>query len=384
MRKKKGVLAARSSSSSGTASYARFITTLKEKVRSAQLKAVLSVNRELIQLYWEIGQEIAEKQEKEDWGSKVIERVAIDLQSEFRGTEGFSARNVWRMRAFYKAYREAAEILPQLVAELGENGLPQSLSTIPWGHNIVLLEKLNSLEERVWYARMVLEEGWSRNELIGSIGRKWYKRYGKAITNFDIQLPNPQSHLAQQTLKDPLHFDFLGLKQEHDEKELEDGLLDHIEKFMRELGQGFTFYGRQVPIEVGGKNFLIDLLFYHVKLRCYVVVDLKATDFKPEFAGKMNFYLTAVDEHFKHPTDNPSIGLLICQRKNDFIAEYALRDIRKPMGVVGYETQIVESLPKKLEGQLPSVSEIEEKLNRLLAKETKNLKKQNKKKRFRK
>lgn len=212
---------------------------------------------------------------------------------------------------------------------------------------------------------MTIEEGWSRDELIGSIKRKWFKRYGKAITNFETRLPSPHSHLAQQTLKDPLHFDFLEIRDEHDEKELEDGLLDHIEKFIRELGHGFTFYGRQVSVEVGGKNFYIDLLFYHVKLRCYFVIELKATDFKPEFTGKMNFYLTAVDKLLKHETDNPSIGLLICKRKNDFIAEYALQDIHKPMGVIGYETKIVEALPQKLQSKLPTVTEIEHELNKL-------------------
>ena len=337
--------------------YSQFIKSLKEKVRSAQLRAFLSVNRELIQLYWEIGKDVVNRQEKDGWGSKVIERVARDLQNEFPGIEGFSRTNIGRMRAFYLAY----PISPQAVGKLEE--FP--IFRIPWGHNVAIIENVKNATERLWYANMIIEEGWSREELIGSIKRHWFKRYGKAITNFEARLPNPQSRLAQEATKDPYYFDFLELKDAHVEKDIEDGLLDRIEKFMRELGQGFTFYGRQVPLEVGGKDYYIDLLFYNVKLRCYYVIELKATDFKPEFAGKMNFYLTAVDETLKHETDNPTIGLLICKRKNDFIAEYALRDIRKPMGVMGYETEIFEELPKKLRGKLPTVTEIEQELNKL-------------------
>jgi predicted nuclease of restriction endonuclease-like (RecB) superfamily len=237
--------------------------------------------------------------------------------------------------------------------------------SIPWGHNIAIFQQLKTEQERLWYANMTLEEGWSREELIGSIKRHWFKRYGKAITNFKARLPDPQSRLAQEATKDPYYFDFLELSDAHVEKDVENGLLDHIEKFMGELGQGFTFYGRQVHLEVGDKDFYVDLLFYNVKLRCYYVIELKATDFKPEFAGKMNFYLSAVDEVLKHETDNPSIGLLICKRKNDFIAEYALRDIRKPIGVMGYEAEIVEELPKRLRGKLPTVSEIEQELNQM-------------------
>jgi predicted nuclease of restriction endonuclease-like (RecB) superfamily len=300
--------------------YSQFIKSLKEKVRSAQLRAFLSVNRELIQLYWEIGKDVVNRQEKDGWGSKVIERVAKDLQNAFPGVEGFSRSNMFRMKAFYLAYEKVAQAVRQLEK--------LSIFSIPWGHNIVILQQLKTEKERLWYANMTIEEGWSREELIGSIKRHWFKRYGKAITNFKAQLPATQSRLAQEATKDPYYFDFLELKDAHVEKDVEDGLLDRIEKFMRELGQGFTFYGRQVHLEVGGKDFYIDLLFYNVKLRCYYVIELKAIDFKPEFAGKMNFYLTAVDETLKHQTDNPTIGLLICKRKNDFIAEYALRDIR--------------------------------------------------------
>ncbi|ADI37898.1 uncharacterized protein yhcG [Waddlia chondrophila 2032/99] len=212
---------------------------------------------------------------------------------------------------------------------------------------------------------MVIQEGWSQNALLDAIKIKTYKRHGKAITNFHVRLPDPQSQLAHETLKDPYNFDFLELTREHVEKDLEDGLIEHVEKFICELGQGFSFVGRQVPLKVGNKDFYIDLLFYHLKLRCFVVVELKATDFKPEFAGKMNFYLSAVDDLMRYPADSPTIGILICRRKDNFIVEYALRDINKPMGVAEYETKIISSLPKKLKGKLPSIDEIEAELSSL-------------------
>ncbi len=349
------------------AGYSLFIKSLKERIRSAQLRASLAINRELIQLYWETGKDVVDRQEKDGWGSKVIERISRDLQNEFPGVEGFSRSNIFRMKAFYLAYAKVAQAVRQL------EDLP--VFSIPWGHNIAIFQQLKTEQERLWYANMTIEEGWSRDELIGSIKRHWFKRYGKAITNFKARLPDPQSRLAQEATKDPYYFDFLELSDAHVEKDVENGLLDHIEKFMRELGQGFTFYGRQVHLEVGDKDFYVDLLFYNVKLRCYYVIELKATDFKPEYAGKMNFYLSAVDEVLKHETDNPSIGLLICKRKNDFIAEYALRDIRKPIGVMGYEAEIVEELPKRLRGKLPTVSEIEQELNQLSKKKTKKKRK---------
>lgn len=339
--------------------YQAFISNLKEKIRSSQIKAAVSVNRELVRLYWEIGKEIAQKQEKEGWGTKIVETVARDLQNEFPGIEGFSPRNVWRMAAFYKAYT----ILPQAVAEIGRNGLPECLETIPWGHNAVLLEKLKSPEARIWYAQMTVAEGWSREGLLDAIKSNTYKRHGKAVTNFHERLPAPHSKLAHDTLKDPYNFDFMELAKDHVERDVEAGLLSHVEKFMRELGQGFSFVGRQVHLSVRGKDFYLDLLFYHLKLRCFIVVELKATDFRPEFAGKMNFYLSAVDDLLKHPSDNPTIGLLICKRKDNFIAEYALRDINKPMGVAEYEAKISKGLLKKLKSSLPTVEEIEAELS---------------------
>lgn len=235
----------------------------------------------------------------------------------------------------------------------------QLVAQIPWGHNILLLQKLTSVEERLWYVKKTIENGWSRNVLHHWIDNDLHKREGTAISNFQTTLPSPQSDLAHQTLKDPYCFDFLALRDQHDEQELESGLLDHIQKFLLELGAGFSFIGRQVHLEVGNQDFYLDLLFYHYKLRCFVVVELKATDFKPEFAGKMNFYLSAVDDKMKHTDDKPTIGLLLCKGKNKVVAEYALRDIHKPIGISQYEIKIIESLPDNLKGSLPSIEELE-------------------------
>lgn len=299
MAKKKKSLA--SISAVSKSDYSNFITHLKTKIRMAQIKAAVSVNREMIMLYWGIGKDILEKQTQDGWGTGVLEKVARDLQNEFPGVEGFSRSNLFRMKAFYLAYSKVAQAVRQL------DELP--IFSIPWGHNIALLQQVKADEERLWYANMVIAEGWSREALINAIKIKTYKRHGKAITNFKERLPSPQSQLAHDTLKNPYNFNFLELAEAHLERDVEQGLLDHVEKFIRELGQGFSFVGRQVQLNVNDKDFYIDLLFYHLTLRCFVVVDLKATDFKPEFAGKMNFYLSAVDDLMRHPTDHPTIGI---------------------------------------------------------------------------
>lgn len=357
------------SSSVSPTDYIKFVGQLKKRIRSAQFKAALAVNRELIYLYWDLGKAIVERQKVDGWGTSVIDRIARDIQNEFPGIEGFSKTNIGRMRAFYLAY----SISPQAVGKFED--LP--IFNIPWGHNIAIFESVKPLEERLWYANMVIQEGWSRNALTNSIKIKTYQRHGKAISNFHHRLPSPQSQLAHETLKDPYNFDFLELTREHIEKDLEDGLLAHVEKFLCALGQGFSFVGRQVNLTIGNKDFYLDLLFYHLKLRCFVVIELKSVDFKPEFAGKMNFYLSAVDDLMKHSTDNPTIGILICKGKDNFIAEYALRDIHKPIGVAEYETKIVSSLPKKLKGQLPTIDEIEAELNVNPSKVVKRTKKKN-------
>jgi predicted nuclease of restriction endonuclease-like (RecB) superfamily len=334
--------------------YAKFIAILKSKIRSSQLKATVSVNREMLLLYWEIGREIVERQERDGWGAKVIEKIAKDLQNEFPGIEGFSRTNIFRMRAFYLSYK----LVPQAVGQLDQ--LP--IFNLPWGHNVAIFEGVKDLKKQLWYAKMVIEESWSRSSLVEAINKDLYKSHGKAITNFHERLPEPNSSLAQATLHDPYHFDFLELGEEHKEKDLEEGLLSHVEKFMHELGQGFAFVGRQYHLQVSDKDFYLDLLFYHLKLRCFVIVELKTTEFKPEYVGKMNFYLSAVDDLMRHPDDSPSIGLLICKKKDTYIAEYALRDIKKPIGIAEYEAKIVSSLPKKFEGKLPTIQEIEAEL----------------------
>ena len=329
--------------------YKTFFKEIKEKILTSQVKAALAVNHELINLYWEIGSRIHLKQKDEGWGAKTIENLANDLKSSFPEMKGFSHRNLKYMVHFAKEYPDLP-IGQQIVAQ------------IPWGHNILLLQKLEALQDRLWYAHKTIEHGWSRNVLLHWLDSDLHKREGKAITNFQNTLPSPQSDLAHQTLKDPYCFDFLTLRDKHDEQELESGLLDHVQKFLLELGAGFSFVGRQVHLSVGDQDFYIDLLFYHYKLRCFIVVELKATDFKPEFAGKMNFYLSAVDDLMKHTDDKPSIGLLLCKGKNKVVAEYALRDINKPIGISQYEAAIVESLPKELKGSLPSIEALEQEL----------------------
>lgn len=334
--------------------YFSTLAELKQRVREAQLKAATSVNKELIQLYWNIGKTIADKQEKNGWGSNAIERLAHDLQKEFPGVAGFSRANVFRMKAFFLAYEKVAQPVRQF------DVLP--IFQIPWGHNIVLLQKIKDTEERLWYAEKTTTYGWSRSALEDWIKSDVYRREGKAITNFSSKLPSPQSKLAQETLKDPYCFDFLTLADDHHEKDLEQGLIDNIQKTLMELGQGFAFVGRQVHLQVGESDFYIDLLFYHLKLRAFVVCELKSTPFKPEYAGKLNFYLSAVDDIMRHPEDRPTIGMLLCKTKDNFVVEYALRDIHKPMGVSGYETMLMDKLPKELKGSLPTVDEIEREL----------------------
>ena len=334
--------------------YETFLRELKERIKAAQIRASIAVNHEMIALYWHIGASIAERQETLGWGKSVVERLAQDLQTEFPGMSGFSPRNVWRMRAFYLAYTDEVGKLPQPLAEIDGKTLPQAVAEIPWGHNSVLLDKVKDPAARIWYARKTVENGWSRSMLVNWIESGLYKRQGKAQTNFERTLPKLQSDLARETLKDPYKFEFLTLAEEAEEKAVEEGLLAHIRKFLIELGAGFAFVGQQVRLEVGGEDFYVDLLFYHLKLRCYVVIDLKTTAFKPEYAGKINFYLSAIDDLLRHPDDKPSIGIVLCKAKNEIVAEYALRDLAKPVGVAIYITQLVESLPPEFRGSLPS------------------------------
>jgi len=329
--------------------YQELLALLKNQIRTAQVRAAVAVNNELVLLYWGIGKQILTRQKEDGWGTRVIERLAKDLRSEFPDMQGLSPRNLGYMKAFAEAWPDES-ILQQLAAKL------------PWFHNCVLLDKVKDTVERTWYIQQAIQNGWSRNVLVLQIESGLYRRQGKAITNFQATLPAPQSDLAQQLIKDPYNFDFLTLTSEAQERDLERGLLVHLRQFLIELGTGFAFVGSQVPLEVGGEDFKLDLLFYHLKLRSYVVIDLKMTPFKPEYAGKMNFYLSAVDDMLRHPDDQPSIGLILCKTKNRIIAEYALRNTATPMGIS--EFRHLETLPEQLKGTLPTIEEIEAELGK--------------------
>jgi predicted nuclease of restriction endonuclease-like (RecB) superfamily len=331
--------------------YPKLLETLKEKIRSSQLRAAFAVNSELIQLYWEIGREILQKQKDEGWGTKIIERLAKDLKTTFPQMAGFSPRNLFYMKQLTEAYPEPS-ILQQAAAKL------------PWGHNMVLIDKLDNLEMRLWYAKKTIENGWSRNTLEMWIESDLYSRQGKAITNFAATLPHPDSDLAQAELKDPYCFDFLRMRERADEAEIEEGLVEHIQKVLVELGTGFAFVGRQYRIEVEGEEFLIDLLFYHFKLKRFVVVELKSGPFKPEYAGKIGFYLSAIDAQLKQPGDAPSIGMILCKTKKKLMVEYTLQDSRRPIGVATYTTKLVETLPEDLQTNLPTIEQIEAELSK--------------------
>ncbi|ELS00222.1 YhcG family protein [Gloeocapsa sp. PCC 73106] len=333
--------------------YKNFLAEIKNKVTNARIKATLVVNRELIQLYWEIGRLIVEKQKSVGWGKAVIERLAKDLKTSQPEVKGFSARNLWRMKAFYEAYSNDT-------TQAKELKLPQAVAEIPWGHNIILLEKIKDPQLRIWYAQATIQHGWSRNILTIQIENQLHLRYGEAPSNFAKTLPSPQSDLVQQTIKDPYIFDFLTLADDAHERELEKGLVNHIRDFMLELGVGFAFVGNQYKITVADKDYYIDLLFYHLQLRCFVVIELKARSFIPEYAGKLNFYLSAIDDLLRYETDNPSIGIILCKSHDKITAEYALRDINKPIGIAEWQTQLVKSLPDNLKDSLPTIEELEE------------------------
>jgi predicted nuclease of restriction endonuclease-like (RecB) superfamily len=327
--------------------YAEWLAELKSRIHAAQQRAALAVNHELVALYWQIGTDILIRQAKQGWGAKVVDRLAADLRAAFPTMKGFSPRNLKYMRAFAEAWPHG-QFVQQPVAQL------------PWGHNLVLLERLRTQPERQWYAAKAVEHNWSRNILGIQIETRLLERDGKAITNFEVSLPKPQSDLARESLKDPYRFDFLGLADEAQEREIENALVKNVTDFLLELGAGFAFVGRQVLLDVGGDEFFIDLLFYHLKLRCYIVIELKAGKFKPEHLGQLGFYLTAVDAQVKHPSDGPTIGLLLCKSKNKVVAEYALRDNTQPLGIA--EFKLLESLPFNMQTSLPSIEQIEREL----------------------
>jgi predicted nuclease of restriction endonuclease-like (RecB) superfamily len=329
--------------------YAKVFTELKQRIESERLRTVLSANAALVLLYWDVGRMILERQDRAGWGAKVIDRLSRDLRDAFPDMKGFSPRNLKYMRAFAAAWRDRTIV-------------QEHLAQITWYHNIALLEKVTGSAERLWYARRTREHGWSQNVLVLQIQGGAHERQGKALSNFPATLPPADSDMAGQIFKDPYLFDFLGTADARREREVEGALVDHIQRFLLELGTGFAFVGRQVLLEVGDQDFYLDLLFYHLKLRCYVIIELKAGPFDPAFVGQLNLYLSAADDLLRHPDDKPAIGLLLCRSKNKIVVEYALRSLKRPISVAQWETRIVKSLPKVLMGSLPTVEEIEEEL----------------------
>lgn len=344
--------------------YKIWLISLKDKLRSTQIKAAIAINSALIIFYWELGKLIAQKENL--WGSKLINNVSKDLKDEFPNMKGLSVRNLKYCKGFYSFYENV--IGQQLVAQLQITDTievdisNQLMVQIPWGHNIIIFTKAKNIKEATFYLKKTIENNWSRNVLDLQIKSNLYDRQGNAVSNFKNTLPEPLSELAEQTLKDPYIFDFLSLDEVHRERDIEKQLKQHISKFLLELGKGFAFVGNQYQLSIAEQDYYLDLLFYHVKLKCFVVIELKNTKFKPEFVGKLNFYLSAVDTLVKDKNDNPTIGILLCKDKNNVEVEFALRGINKPMGVS--ELKLVDNLPDNLKASLPTIKELEEELKK--------------------
>ncbi|MFN8258053.1 MAG: PDDEXK nuclease domain-containing protein [Bacteroidales bacterium] len=370
--------------------YNTLLSDIKNRVRLGQIRANLSANAEMLATYWDIGKMIHERQQMEGWGKGVIPRLAKDLKNELSDVKGFSERNLRSMVNFYIEYQTASQIWKLPVAKLSKESIAETsliesnepiwqlpvaklqlndiqidiIPKIGWAHHLILIQKVKDMPTRYWYMQQTITNGWSRDTLIDMINAGLHTRQGNAITNFNKTLPSAHSELAIQILKDPYIFDFMTLAVPFTERELELELIKHVEKFLIELGSGFAFVGRQYKLEINHKDCYIDLLFYHLKMRCYVVIDLKKGEFIPEYAGKMNFYCSAVDDILRHPTDQGTIGLILCQGKDKVFAEYALRDIHKPIGISDYE--LTRSLPDNLKGSLPSIEAIEAELSQKL------------------
>lgn len=364
--------------------YVQLLAEVKGRIQAAQSRAVLVVNAEMVALYWQVGQMLHTRQAEAGWGAAVIPRLALDIVNALPEVKGFSERNLKRMLAFYRAYADDPAFVPQAVAQIGSAAarperaatgpagkVPQAVApapagpeapmlALPWGHHVLLLERVKPAAERRWYAEQAVAQGWSRSVLQAQIAGAAHQRQGALVNNFATRLPAPQSELVQQALKDPYVFDFLTLAPTFHERELEVGLVAHLEKFLLELGQGFAFVGRQHLLTVGENEFYVDLLFYHLKLRAFVVIELKRGDFKPEYAGKLNFYCNVVDDTLRHPQDAPTIGLMLCQGQDKVLAEYALRGIDKPIGIASYE--LTRALPESLQSALPSIEMLEAEL----------------------
>lgn len=329
--------------------YPELFASVSRQVHSGRFRAVSAANREMLLSYWAIGSELVRRESEQGWGSKVVTRLASDIRGAFPEAKGFSPRNLRYMKSFAEAWPD----FPML---------QQAVATLPWGHNVVLLDKLEGQGERLWYAQQSVAQGWSRAVLVLQIESRLHERTGKAITNFKDTLPPAESDLAQQSFKDPYVFDFVAMTEKRNERELEGQLTGHVEKFLLELGQGFAFVGRQMRLTIGADEFFADLLFYNFKLRCFVVIELKATAFKPEYLGQINMYMSAVDDLLAHADDQPTIGLLLCKTKNNVVAEYSLRGFAKPIGIAEWESEVVASLPKEFATTLPSIRELEAEL----------------------
>ena len=338
--------------------YKTWIENIKDRIKHSQIKASVKVNYEMLDLYWDLGRDIVAKQKNAKWGEAFLATMSKDLRKTFPNMSGFSVQNLKSIRYWYKFYNSDENGL-QSVSQM--ELVEKIVKSIPWGHNQRIMYKCKNIEEALFYAQKIMDNSWSRTVLEHQIDSGLYDRQGKAITNFQLKLPEPQSDLAEQTLKNPYNFDFLTLREKYDEKELEDALINQITQFLLELGTGFSYLGRQVHLRVGESDFYMDLFFYHVRLHCYVVVELKTEKFKPEFAGKLNFYVTAVNKQMKTEHDNPTIGILICKDKDDVVAEYALDDVSQPIGIAEYE--LTKVLREEFKSSLPTVEEIESELS---------------------
>ena len=364
-------------------SYKQLLVSIKQQVQSAQAKAALAVNSSLIQLYWNMGKMIADNQALFAGRNNYVEQLAKDLRTEFPEMKGFSRANLFFIRKFYQFYLGAPSVLQAV--RLEENSqipvtvqqpaafnnddsvqqavrLSNLLASVPWGHHVVIINKLKDPVEALFYQQQTIENNWSRAILTLQIEQDLFSRHGKAVTNFHQTLPEKQALMAGQILKDPYNFGFLTLEPKVQELDIERQLTEHITKFLLELGKGFAFIGRQYPLQVGDKDYRLDLLFYHIRLRCFVVIDLKVVEFEPEFAGKMNFYLSIVDDQIKTIEDQPSIGIILCKNKNKLEVEYALQGMSKPIGVS--EFTVTQALPAELKSTLPTIEEFENELNK--------------------
>lgn len=368
--------------------YKAWLSDIKLKVRNVQIKAALKVQTELLNFYWDLGADIVAKQSHARWGDRLIEQLSKDLMADFPEMKGFSRSNLKYIKQWYLFYssatlpnqmaQRAVSPLPagqkiqqpvgqiqeteksqQVVGQTGQRAITH-ITRIPWGHNIAIITKCKNIDEALYYVQSTLAHNWSRSVLVHQIESGLYKREGKAVNNFALTLPKPQSDLATQTLKDPYVFDFLTMTKDYDERDLENALVTHVRQFLMELGAGFAYIGKQIALQVGEREFFIDMLFYHTRLHCYVVVELKAVDFEPEHAGKLNFYLKAIDSQLRTDFDQPTIGILICKKKDKIVAEYALSDINKPIGVSEY--RLTESIPDTFKGSLPTIEQIEAEL----------------------